>query len=284
MSAYRFCRTDDVPLLVRAHNACLPPAESGGSPLDVAEFKRAIRELGLWCSSCMVAFDGDDPVGFVFGCKRPPETYVHTLAVRPDRRRVGHGRHLLTSLSAKLAILGPPKLVAEIPVGNAAARGLFAACGFRDVELYADYELPDPRGIAVPAPEGLVVDAALAELDGMGLLRSAGRSWGRRRETLLASGERIRGRAVVSGERVEAFLGTTETAGGATEIAALGWADSERGTAALEALVRDLAFRVPGALRISRAGRDELPQGLARELGFERRLETVAVAAEARNA
>ena len=29
--------------------------------------------------------------------------------------RQGHGRHLLTSLSSKLAILGPPRMVAEVP-------------------------------------------------------------------------------------------------------------------------------------------------------------------------
>ena len=78
-------------------------------------FKRSIRDLQVWCSSCMVAFSGSDPIGVLIGAKRPSGTLIHRIAVHPDHRRQGHGRHLLTSLSSKLAILGPPRIVAEVP-------------------------------------------------------------------------------------------------------------------------------------------------------------------------
>ena len=80
-----------------------------------AAFKRSIRDLHVWCSSCMVAFAGSDPIGVLIGAKRPSATLIYRIAVHPDHQRQGHGRHLLTSLSSKLAILGPPRLVAEVP-------------------------------------------------------------------------------------------------------------------------------------------------------------------------
>ena len=80
-----------------------------------AAFKRSIRDLQVWCSSCMVAFSGSDPIGVLIGAKRPSGTLIHKIAVHPDHRRQGHGRHLLTSLGSKLAILGPPRIIAEVP-------------------------------------------------------------------------------------------------------------------------------------------------------------------------
>ena len=115
MSAYRFCRTDDIALLVDALNRCWSPYFPGEPPMTPAAFKRSIRDLQVWCSSCMVAFSGSDPIGVLIGAKRPSGTLVHRIAVHPDHLRQGHGRHLLTSLGSKLAILGPPRMIAEVP-------------------------------------------------------------------------------------------------------------------------------------------------------------------------
>ena len=95
-----------------------------------AAFKRSIRDLQVWCSSCMVAFSGSDPIGVLIGAKRPSGTLIHKIAVHPDHRRQGHGRHLLTSLGSKLAILGPPRMIAEVPETLAPACGLFSASGY----------------------------------------------------------------------------------------------------------------------------------------------------------
>ena len=53
MSAYRFCRTDDIGLLVDALNRCRAPYVPGEPPMTAAAFKRSIRDLQVWCSSCM---------------------------------------------------------------------------------------------------------------------------------------------------------------------------------------------------------------------------------------
>ena len=129
MSGYRFCRTDDIELLVDALNRCWSPHFPDQPPVTPAAFKRWIRDLQVWCSSCMVAFAGSAPIGVLIGAKRASATLVHSVAVHPDHVRQGHGRHLLTSLGSKLAILGPPRIVAEVPETLAPARALFSACG-----------------------------------------------------------------------------------------------------------------------------------------------------------
>ena len=43
-----------------------------------------------------------------------------------------HGRHLLESLGSKLAVLGPPRMVAEVPAALGDARAFFAALGWHE--------------------------------------------------------------------------------------------------------------------------------------------------------
>ena len=138
MSAYRFCRTDDIGLLVDALNRCWSPYFPD-EPMTPAAFKRSIRGLQVWCSSCMVAFSGSDLIGVLIGAKRPSGTLVHKIAVHPDHQRQGHARHLLASLGSKLAILGPPRIVAEIPTTRAAACELFSASGYGQEALLTEF-------------------------------------------------------------------------------------------------------------------------------------------------
>ena len=100
MSAYRFCRTDDIGLLVAALNRCWSPYFPDQPPVTPEAFKRSIRDLQVWCSSCMVAFSGSDPIAVLIGAKRSSGTLVHKIAVHPDHGRQGHGRHLLASLGS----------------------------------------------------------------------------------------------------------------------------------------------------------------------------------------
>ena len=161
LSSYRFCRTDDIGLLVDALNRCWAPYFPDEPPTTPAAFKRAIRDLQVWCSSCMVAFSGADPIGVLIGAKRPSGTLIHKIAVHPDHRRQGHGHHLLTSLGSKLAILGPPRILAEVPETLADACGLFSASGYVQEALLTDYglhceandvgEVPYGRSSSIPS-------------------------------------------------------------------------------------------------------------------------------------
>ena len=117
-----------IPLLPhRRHRASHRRAESllvailsREPPMTAAAFKQIDpRPSGL--VQQLHGLLGLDPIGVLIGAKRASGTLIHEIAVHPDHRRQGHGRHLLTSLGSKLSILGPPRIVAEIPEALAPA-------------------------------------------------------------------------------------------------------------------------------------------------------------------
>jgi GNAT superfamily N-acetyltransferase len=272
MSAYRFCRTDDIALLVDALNRCWPPS-AGQAPMTPAAFKRSIRDLQVWCSSCMVAFSGPDPIGVLIGAKRPSGTLVHTIAVRPDHRRQGHARHLLASLGAKLAILGPPRIVAEVPDSLTAACGLFSAGGYIEEGLLTDYVWRDdqePYGAGPgPGPDErerpMVIPVTIDDLEANGLLDQVpGRPcWNRSIETLKARKAEIAGLAVASHERIEACILYLDDG----EIVWLRSFVEDAGSRVKQLLGR---LRAGGmqAFRLSKVHPAELPADLLLALGF----------------
>jgi len=238
VSAYRFCRSDDIALLVDALNRCWAPYFPAEPPATLASFKRSIRDLQVWCSSCMVAFSGSDPIAVLIGAKRESATLVHKIAVHPDHRRQAHGRHLLESLGSKLAILGPPRIVAEVPDGLAPARALFSASGYVQESLLTDYVLNcDEIGVrppgSGPCPEraaeggasrsGFVIPITVDDLAANGLLDDSDRQtcWERSVETLRASKDHIEGLAVASDERIDACILYVKRAEAVAEIMSL---------------------------------------------------------------
>jgi GNAT superfamily N-acetyltransferase len=208
MSAYRFCRSDDIGLLVDALNRCWAPYFPDEPPMTPAAFKRSIRDLQVWCSSCMVAFSGSDPIGVLIGAKRPSGTLVHKIAVHPDHRRQGHGRHLLASLGSKLAILGPPRIIAEVPETLASACALFSASGFVQETVLTDYVLDREERDVQDVADRFVIPVTIDDLAANGLLGEdyPQTCWARSVETLTARKNDITGVAVASDEQIEAYL------------------------------------------------------------------------------
>ena len=210
MSAYRFCRTDDIGLLVDSLNRCWAPHFPDEPLMTPAAFKRSIRDLQVWCSSCMVAFAGSDPIGVLIGAKRASATLIHRIAVHPDHLRQGHGRHLLTSLGSKLAILGPPRIVTEVPESLGPACGLFEASGYVQEGVLTDYVL---KAEEIPASDvhgsagRLIIPVTVDDLTANGLLEDAPpTSWARSAETLRARKDDAAGLAIASDERIEAYI------------------------------------------------------------------------------
>jgi GNAT superfamily N-acetyltransferase len=261
MSAYRFCRTDDVALLVDALNRCWSPYFPDEPPMTPAAFKRSIRDLQVWCSSCMVAFSGSDPIGVLIGAKRPSGTLVQKIAVHPDHRRQGHGRHLLSSLGSKLAILGPPRIIAEVPETLAPACGLFSASGYVQEALLTDYVLDRETTDVEETAGRLVIPVTVDDLAANGLLEHAQMQtcWERSVETLTARKDDIAGLAVASDERIEAYLLYMQ--GG--EIVSLR-TFVEDGGARLKQLLSRLGT---GTFRFQKKYPHEIPKEL-KELGF----------------
>jgi GNAT superfamily N-acetyltransferase len=302
VSSYRFCRTDDIGLLVDALNRCWLPYFPDEGPMTPAAFKRSIRDLQVWCSSCMVAFSGPDPIGVLIGAKRPSGTLVNKIAVHPDHRRQGHGRHLLASLGSKLAILGPPRIAAEVPETLVPARALFAAGGFVEEVVLTDYVLDSEAGFAGYDPSTgsgssraesrderaplsdarrMVIPVSIDDLAANDLLGhvppsplpSAGQGhpqvcWERAVETLTARKDDIAGLAVATDERIEAYLlYVTRGMGPPTEIVALrSFVDD--GGARLQHLLSQLGAQGMKTFRFPKVHPEEISKEWLETLGF----------------
>jgi GNAT superfamily N-acetyltransferase len=269
LSAYRFCRTDDIGLLVDALNRCWAPYYPDEPPVTPAAFKRSIRDLQVWCSSCMVAFSGSDPIGVLIGAKRLSSTLVHKIAVHPDHRRQGHGRHLLTSLGSKLAILGPPRIVAEVPETLVPARELFAASGYVEEARLTDHVLDREANDVGEAAGRFVIPVTIDDLAANGLLGGDHLQicWERSVETLTAKKDDIAGFAVASDERIEAYLLYVTRGIQDTEIVSLR-SFIDDGGARLKQLLSQLRARGMETLRLPKVHSAEISREWLETLGF----------------
>jgi GNAT superfamily N-acetyltransferase len=282
MSSYRFCRTDDIQLLVDALNRCWSPYFPDEPPMTPAAFKRSIRDLQIWCSSCMVAMSGSDPIGVLIGAKRPSGTLIHKIAVHPDHRRQGHARHLLTSLSSKLAILGPPRIVAEVPETNAEACALFTASGYAEEAVLTDYVadvgpsfrlrqgyggLAGASAEAVSSAGKIVIPMTVDDLAANDLLKPVPQvCWEHAVETITARKDDIAGLAVASDERIEAWV-LYEPRAPEVEILALRTFIGDGG-ARLHQLLSRLRAQGLTTFRFPKVQPSEISQELLETLGF----------------
>lgn len=275
MPAYRFCRPDDIPKLVRAVNECYDVHFPGAERLTVERFRAEMKELGVWPSNSLVAMAGEEPIAVLIGTKRDREALVLRIGVRPGHQRRGHGGHLLASLGQKLAVLGPPRLVAEVPHDLPGAAEFFEAAGYEREASYVDWTRDAAQMDAVP--DELAVPAAAAELVADDLLEIGdGVAWERSRETVAASCESLRGLAVATPERVEAGL----LVRGEADVVAFGARTPENRELFLGFLLRALAGE-NRMVRIPKLSEGELPRAVLEGLGFEpgRRFARYAAAA-----
>ena len=266
MAAYRFCRTDDIELLVNALNHCWAPQFPEEPLMTAAVFKRSIRDLQVWCSSCMVAFSGSDPIGVLIGAKRPSATLIHKIAVHPEHQRQGHARHLLDSLGSKLAILGPPRIVTEVPESFSAACELFGASGYVQEAVLTDY-VADTGGAAVDLPDRFVIPVTVDDLTANGLLGGSDSTvcWARAPESIAARKDEIAGLAVASEDQLEAYVLYSTDAAEAHVLSLRSLVDDDG--ARLSQLVSRLHSQF-SACSIPKAHPSEVPRALLTRIGF----------------
>lgn len=283
MPGYRFCRTDDVPLLVEAVNRCRGPESAGDPPLTLDDYKEAVRALDLWASSCMLAMEGSAPIGVMLAAKRDHATFIHTLQVHPGHRRQGHGRHMLASLGSKLAILGPPLLLAEVPAGREDLVAFLAACGFRPDATFTDFALegPAPTGRpGAPSPEHAFPITVEDLLQG-GLLGSAlDRAWGHGIESLTHRAAALEGMAMGSDAGIEAWLLWSRVRQG-REIQAWGCGASRHAPALLDILMDHFLAREQGPVAAPRVPAREAGAARLAGRGFRRTGDHVRLSARA---
>ncbi|MES1211718.1 MAG: hypothetical protein ABUL63_05235, partial [Acidobacteriota bacterium] len=197
--------------------------------------------------------------------------------VHPEHRRREHGRHLLTSLSQKLAILGPPRLVAEVPAEREAACATFSACGWTIESRLTDWS----RRIAPASSAAQGARAALApvifeDLEAADLLGAGTRCWQRDLPALAKHRERLSGLAFHSPDRIEAWA-LWEAPG---TLWAAGAAPGPFGRIGLSVVLDEIG----APLHLARATPEELDADLLAELGFERGAEHLLFTSQAQAA
>ena len=237
--------------------------------MTIERFRDEMKELDVWPSNSLVASSEAGPIAVLIGTKRPREVLVRRIGVLPDHQRQGHGRHLLTSLSQKLAVRGPGRLIAEVPRALPGAADFIAAAGYRREAALSDYLRP--AAPVEPVPEELVIPITVDELDDQGLLEiSEDVAWERRRETLVNRKDELGGAAIASPERVEAFLLHRLADGGRTvDVVSANARTSEQSEVFLGLLVRHLAGRTELPLRLPKLAAGEIPRPVLDSLGFE---------------
>ena len=225
MSAYRFCRSDDVPLIVESFRRCNVGPGAVPWRLTVDHMKRLSREINLWTSSCMVALAGSDPIGVLIAAKREPTAnLVLHVAVHPEHRRQGHARHMMTSLSQKMAILEPTRMLAEVPAGVSAVQSFLFACGFTEKETLTDYLLTGGNSATGPFLDlvGAVSASELTAGDDFLEATKRDRCWQRSAQTILNLRQRALGLGIATDRGFEAWLLYRDPEGTADPLPFLG--------------------------------------------------------------
>jgi tRNA threonylcarbamoyladenosine biosynthesis protein TsaB len=111
--------------LAAMHRACFPD-----DPWDAPAIGRILELTGAFG---FLAWEGDDPAGFLLARDLGGEIEILSLGVVPGRRRRGHGRALMRAAIAEAGQRGTGSLVLEVAAANDAARRLYAGLGFLPV-------------------------------------------------------------------------------------------------------------------------------------------------------
>ncbi len=273
MPSYRFCRPDDIPFLARAINECYDVHFPGAPRMTVERYRAEMKALDVWPSNSLVASTDAGPAAVLIATKRVHEVMVLRVGARPGHERLGHGAHLLTSLSNKLAVLGPDRLAAEAPRSLPVASALLEAVGYRRELTYTDFlRPPSPAGpVQAAVPEELVMPVTAEELDDQGLLEVPGHvAWQRQRQTLLNRKDELGGTAIATPERIEAYLLHRVAGDGASlDVVAAVAQPSEQQDLLLQLLLRHLAGTTELPLRLPRLAPEEMSPAVLDALGFE---------------
>lgn len=98
--------------------------------------------LELACSDdgiFTVAESGDQIVGYAVGTMFGPEGYIVSIAVHPERRRLGLGRQLMEAMLGALREAGTTQVALHVSIHNTAAIRLYESLGFRTVMIVPQY-------------------------------------------------------------------------------------------------------------------------------------------------
>ena len=205
MPLYRFCRPEDIPVIVQALNTCYDIYFPEGPPTTVAQFREEMSLISLWPSNTMVVLEDKDPIAVIVGTKRPYGCWIAKLGVRWDYQRQGIGRYIVEALMRKLSIIGPRVISVDVPVDDQAARAFFKALGFETWTHYWSFVGPPhaPLSGDLQQVHPVKPDVALSRYESF---HPVAQCWERDAHTLQLYAGRLRGHAFWEGDNMRGYI------------------------------------------------------------------------------
>ena len=204
MPSYRFCRPDDLALIIRAINACYLMHYPDEPAMTEERLKEHMTLFHVRPGNCMVALEQQQPVGVVVSTKRDYGVWIQALGCQPAFQRRGIATQLLEALVRKIAIQRAPLVTVDVPTTNTPARRFFEAVHFTVRGRYVSYqglltEMPDIPGSvqAVPPPDVLAYYAPF---------HTTPACWERHVESLAGYGTLPQGYAYYTQSTVQGYL------------------------------------------------------------------------------
>jgi ribosomal protein S18 acetylase RimI-like enzyme len=191
MPSYRFCRPDDLGLIVRAINRCCRIHETGTPEMTEERLKAHMTLFAVRPGNCMVALERQQPVAAIISTRRGAGAWIQTLGCQPAFQRRGIASQLVEALVRKIAIQRTADITVDVPEDNDTALRFFQAVGFEErgrlVTLEGEPNAPDdPTGVVIQAPAAELLDAYEA-------FHAFPACWERSADSLAGYGELLQG-------------------------------------------------------------------------------------------
>ena len=132
----------DFAAIVALEAACFGAADGVFSPRQLRALLNSPNAYWL------ISLDGQAMACWLnVGNGRASWARLYSLAVHPRLRGQGWGKHLIEAGFVWMRTQGLSVCRAEVKADNAAARKLYAACGFQEAGLLRDYYAPGVNGV-----------------------------------------------------------------------------------------------------------------------------------------
>ena len=189
MPSYRFCRPDDLALIVNAINTCYQPHYPQQPAVTSELLKEQMTLFGLRPGNCMVALEHRQPIGVVISCKRDYGAWIQALGCQTAHQRQGIAAQLVEALIRKIAIQGAPDITVDVREENTVALQFFTSMGFQRRQRYVSYQ----GSLTARSQDGYEVGpVAMADVvTQYAACHMTAPCWERHVETLAAYGETV---------------------------------------------------------------------------------------------
>ena len=204
MPSYRFCRPDDLALIVRAINQCCRIHEIGMPEMTEERLKAHMTLFAVRPGNCMVALERQQPVAAIISTRREAGAWIQTLGCQPEFQRRGIASQLVEALVRKIAIQRTEDITVDVPEDNAAALNFFRSVGFEERGRLVTLE-GEPEGVSDPSGEVVQVPAAEL-LDSYEAFHAVPACWERSADSLAGYGELVQGYAYRENGAMQGYL------------------------------------------------------------------------------